>query len=197
MATVILAVGALLCAIQAMRVQRLLPAALWLAAASAFTAMLLYAAGLHEAAVVELSVGSGLVFILLIYAISLSGDARRQGAPIVPRSAALVLVGLALMLVGMFVWPTPVDLGRVSAGLLSTSLWMDRQLDVVVQIVLIFSGALTIAGLLARPKAAAPANEVEGAAINPSEPTLVTPSDTSTRLPAPADQVAGCDGVKP
>jgi hypothetical protein len=67
---------------------RPLTSALWLAGVSALLATSLYVAGAHEVAVIELSVDTGLVTILLVFAITItSGDAGGTRA-VVPRPLA-------------------------------------------------------------------------------------------------------------
>jgi NADH:ubiquinone oxidoreductase subunit 6 (subunit J) len=68
--TFFFAAAALICAVQAVRARRLLHAALWLAGVSAMASLLIYGLGARQAAVIELSVGAGLVFILFVFAIS-------------------------------------------------------------------------------------------------------------------------------
>jgi uncharacterized MnhB-related membrane protein len=70
----IIVVGLLVCAVQAVRVQRLLNSALWLAGASALVALLIYMLGAPEVAVIELSVGAGLVTVLFVFAINIAGE---------------------------------------------------------------------------------------------------------------------------
>ncbi|HEY6074696.1 MAG TPA: hypothetical protein VIV15_15250, partial [Anaerolineales bacterium] len=48
-------------AVQALRAKALITSALWLAAVSAMTSILLFLYGAHSVAVIELSVGAGLV----------------------------------------------------------------------------------------------------------------------------------------
>ena len=62
-----------LCAGMAVRT-RPLHAALWLAALSAVVSILFYRMGAPELAVVELSVGAGLITVLLAFAISMAED---------------------------------------------------------------------------------------------------------------------------
>ncbi len=141
--------AAALCSLQAIRVKRLLHAALWLAGASALTSLLLYGLGAPQAAVIELSVGAGLVFILFVYAINLApGDAAGDRA-LVPVPLATALTGLVLLLLGVLAWPRLATQAAAVGAALGTILWEDRLLDALVQIVLIFAGALTVAGLLA------------------------------------------------
>ena len=153
----LVALGAIVCAVMALRTARLLVSALWLACASALVAFLLYLLGAHEIAVVELSVGAGLVTILFVFAISVAGDEAMDIRTIVPRPLAIALVLLAAVAIGWFtlgqpgltapVAPTAGDAPLVNA------LWQQRGLDVLVQIVLIFGGVLGVVGLLTDTKA--------------------------------------------
>lgn len=150
-----LAAGTVVCALQTVRARRLLHAALWLAGTSALTSMLLYSLGARQAAIIELSVGAGLVFILFVFAISLAGEAGPANASALPRSVARCVIGLILLLLVELAWPRLQGAASAGAVPLSTSLWADRQLDVLAQIVLIFAGAVTIVGLLAQGTATA------------------------------------------
>jgi NADH:ubiquinone oxidoreductase subunit 6 (subunit J) len=159
MGTIALAAAALVCAWQVVRAPRLLAAALWLAGASAVSALLLYSLGLRQAAVIELSVGAGLVFILFVFTINLAGEGRAAGSS-VPRAAAAGVMGLIVALLGFLAWPRLPAVGGAPETPLSVSLWAERPFDVLVQIVLIFAGAVTIVSLLApEPPAAATATE--------------------------------------
>ncbi|MHB1482597.1 MAG: hydrogenase subunit MbhD domain-containing protein, partial [Bellilinea sp.] len=70
MVHVLIAVVTIVCAILAVRASRLLVSALWLAATSALVALEMYLLGAPEIAVIELSVGAGLVTILFVFAIN-------------------------------------------------------------------------------------------------------------------------------
>jgi uncharacterized MnhB-related membrane protein len=144
-----LAVGAVLCAIQAIRSVRLLSSALWLAGTSALVALILYGIGGHEVAVIELSVGAGLVTVLFVFAINVAGEESLPVRSLVPRSLAWSLVLLSLfLLVGLtFPWSSAVPPKAESS--FPHTLWQTRGLDVLVQLVLIFAGVLGILGLLA------------------------------------------------
>lgn len=169
------AVGAVVCALQAVRSRRLRPAAIWLAGVSALTSMLLYSFGAREVAVVELSVGAGLVVILFVFAISLAGEPSQAGEAVVPAPLAVVGIGLVLLFLGELVWPRIETHAIAVAAPLSTVLWQDRQMDVFVQIVLIFAGALTIVGLFddeARTRAVA--TDDEQAQSTPGAPEPLT-----------------------
>ena len=153
MVELLLVFAAIACAIQATRAERLLLSALWLAGVSAFTAMIFYSMGAREVAIIELSVGAGLVTVLFVFAISVAGDETIDGHPAVPRSLAVMLAGLCA--VGL-IWllrdglsPAPT---APSATSLAQALWSDRALDVLVQVVLIFTGVIGLLGLLAESK---------------------------------------------
>src|ERR1044071_1087112 len=96
--SMVLAAGAVVCAVQAVREARLLQAAFWLAGVSALVSMVLYALGAREVAVVELSVGAGLVIILFVFAISLAGQPNQGSRARVPTPVAVALAGLVLLL---------------------------------------------------------------------------------------------------
>ena len=169
--------GTVLGAFLAIREKRLLQAALWLAGASATTSLLLYGLGAPQAAVIELSVGAGLVFILFVFAINLApGEASREPA-LVPAPLAWTLVGLVGLLLGELAWPHLAAQATTASTALGTVLWQDRQLDALVQIVIIFAGALTVAGLLApeRQSSEAPAG-AEPAAADRKAPTPPSPA---------------------
>jgi len=68
--------GMLICAIQAIRAERLLVSALWLAGCSALLALAIGLLGAPEVGVVELSVGAGLVTVIFVFAISIAGEDR-------------------------------------------------------------------------------------------------------------------------
>lgn len=71
-------------AAQALRARRLLYSALWLAGASALLATIFYQLGAPEVAVIELSVGAGLVTVLFVFAINVAGEEAYVGPPLVP-----------------------------------------------------------------------------------------------------------------
>lgn len=150
---VLVVLGILVCAVQAIRAQRLLVSALWLAGASALTALILYMLGAYRVAVIELSVGAGLVTVLFVFAINIAGEEALGLQSILPRPLAWVLTGLSLLLLGWMVLPT-LNIPPL-AGLdipFQSVFWEDRQLDVLLQIVLIFSGVLGVLGLLSEGK---------------------------------------------
>lgn len=146
----LIGIAMLVCALQAVRVQRLLHSALWLAGASALTALLIYMMGAPEVAVIELSVGAGLVTVLFVFAINIAGEESLPVDPIVPRPLAWITMAAAVMLLSWLNRDTLVMLFGINPGVgFNNALWNNRQLDVYLQIFLIFSGVLAVLGLLA------------------------------------------------
>lgn len=149
----ILVVGAVLFAFQAIRVKQLIISALWLAGTSAILSVLFYMLGAYQVAVIELSVGAGLVTVLFVFAINVAGEETIPLQPIVPKALAIGLVILIVVLLGLFILPIPPIRPIVIEPSLTLVLWQQRSLDVFVQIVLIFAGVLGLLGLLAEAKA--------------------------------------------
>ena len=164
----LIVVAAIVSAVMALRSQRLLVSALWLAGTSALVSLLLYLMGAPEIAVVELSVGAGLVTILFVFAISVAGDETMDVSTVIPRPLAIALVVLSALLLALLIFGRPilVALGASSSAPLADVLWQQRGLDVLVQVVLIFGGVLGVLGLLTDPKVAKPA--AKAAASEPS-----------------------------
>ena len=88
----VLVVGAILCAYRMMVSTRILVATLYLACISALVSIMLYLLGGTQVAAIELSVGAGLVTVLLVYAISVVGDDALDPASIVPKPLAMISV---------------------------------------------------------------------------------------------------------
>lgn len=150
MTYIVIGLGLLVCAWQAVRSPRLLHSALWLAGSSALTALLIYLLGAPEVAVIELSVGAGLVTVLFVFAINIAGEENLPVTPIVPRPLAWFLVVVAVGLLGWVNRDVLIAFVGITPGAGFTHvLWSDRQLDVYLQIVLIFAGVLGVLGLLA------------------------------------------------
>lgn len=144
----LLSLGAVFCAYRAMIAKRLLPSALYLACVSALVSVSLYMLGAFEVAVIELSVGAGLVTVLLVYALSMIGEDTLDPLSIIPKPFAFLLVAAIAILAGWMAFPVviyPVANGEV---LLADVLWKHRVLDVWVQVALIFSGVMGVLGLL-------------------------------------------------
>ena len=145
---IVLLAGAVICAVQAVRTPRLLAAAIWLAGVSALVSVALYLLGAHEVAVIELSVGAGLVTVLFVFAINIAGEDAMEARSIVPRPVALVLVIIPVLLLAIMTLPSLAMTAAVDEGSFAEMLWQQRGMDVLVQIVLIFAGVLAILGLL-------------------------------------------------
>lgn len=155
MLQLLLIVITLVFAIESLRAKALITSALWLAGASALSSVLFYLYSARLVAVVELSVGAGLVTVLFVFAINIAGDEAIQSRPIPPMGWILCVAALFTALLGWFIWPTPLTAVVPSApeASLPVVLWQTRGLDLMVQIVLIFSGVLGLLGLLAEAKA--------------------------------------------
>jgi len=146
---IVLVSGCLLCALQAIRAQRLLASALWLAGVSILVSTWLYVLGAPEVAVIELSVGAGLVTVLFVFAIAIAGDDAMTVRSVVPSMLGLALVLGLMVLIGGLLLPTPEVAQAIDEPSFATVVWQGRGLDVLVQIALIFSGVLGVLGLLA------------------------------------------------
>lgn len=175
----VLLVGAIIaCAWLAIREPRLLYAALWLAATSAFLALSLYLLGAAEIAVVELSVGAGLVTVLLVLAITTTEPNAARLPPALPRLPTAVLVTavtlLAVTLVGA---PTPAAEAESEAPF-AVVVWEQRGADILLQIALIFVGLLTVLALLAET--------VKLPAVPPPETSAPIPVRDDTPVHEPA-----------
>jgi uncharacterized MnhB-related membrane protein len=160
----LLVAAILLLALQAIRAERLLYSAIWLASVSALLAILFYKLGAPYVAVIELSVGAGLVTVLFIFAIGMAGEELIKLPPVMPRAAAWGLVIAAVLLLGGLTLPLanegwvlePLQVTAAAQAAeepLQVLIWEQRGLDVLVQVVLIFSGVLGLLGLLAEEKA--------------------------------------------
>ena len=115
----LLLAGAVICAVQAIRATRLISAALWLAGVSALVAITLYEIGAHEAAVIELSVGAGLVTVLFVFAISIAGDDGMAEQELLPKPLALGLIALFLVILGAMVLP----MDELGVSAIESSFW--------------------------------------------------------------------------
>lgn len=165
-----LVAAAILCALQAIRAARLLVAALWLAGTSALLAVILSISGAHEVAVIELSIGAGLVTVLFVFAIGVAGEDAMGAPALLPRWLAAGLIVLAVLLLG---WQALPPLGLRAPGAepsFGTVLWQQRGLDVLVQVVLIFAGVLGVLGLLTEARAPAVRRSVRPFAVIVADP---------------------------
>jgi len=148
-AQVVLVIAMVVCGLLAIREPRLLYAALWLAAASALLAAELYWLGAHQIAVIELSVGAGLVTVLLVLAIGSTERGSSALPPALPRAPALALAAAIILLLIILVSAPPSPGSAASEASFAVTFWEQRSADVLLQIALIFVGLLTVLGLLA------------------------------------------------
>jgi len=153
MTLTLLTIATILFAIQAVRVQRLIVAALWLAGASALLSLIFYLMGAYFVAVVELSVGAGLVTVLFVFAISIAGEETVALQSLLPKPLAVALAFLPLVILGGYALPMVLEHLPAVEAPLPDVLWQQRSLDIIVQLALIFSGVLGLLGLLAEAKA--------------------------------------------
>jgi uncharacterized MnhB-related membrane protein len=150
---IVILVGMLLCAVMAIRSQKLLISALWLAGTSALVSLWMYILGAPEIAVIELSVGAGLVTVLFVFAINIIGDGASAVKEILPLPVSWLLVVLAVGLLGWFSLSGAIPVTAALDGqIFRTDFWQTRAADVMLQIVIIFAGALGILGLQAEGK---------------------------------------------
>lgn len=140
--------GAVFCAYRAIVAKRILSATIYLACISALVSAVLYLMGAAEVAVMELSVGAGLVTVLLVYALSVVGDDAMDPASVIPKPLAFAVVGLVVAILGSMAFPAVRTTARIGTLDLADALWQNRVLDVWIQIVLIFSGVMGVLGLL-------------------------------------------------
>jgi NADH:ubiquinone oxidoreductase subunit 6 (subunit J) len=155
MLILLLVILATVFSIGAIRAGRLLTSALWLAGVSALVATVFYLYGARQVAVIELSVGAGLVTVLFVFAISIAGDDIIDTRPVLPKSFFIGICLLFVLLLGWFILPGSINPSTVvgAEGSMNDVFWHQRGLDVLVQVVLIFSGVLGLLGLLAEAKA--------------------------------------------
>lgn len=152
MVYLLLVVAAVVCAFQVMHAQRLMVATLWLALTSALVSILLFLLEAPEVAVIELSVGAGLVTVLFVFAFSIVGEHTIDPQTLVPRPLAWGLVLAVSFLLGWFILPVAGFPEAPSQQTFSEVLWQQRGLDVLAQVVLIFAGVLGLMGLLSDAK---------------------------------------------
>lgn len=153
MLEILIAGGMVICAIMALRAAHLLHSAIWLAACSALTSILLYMLGATAIAVIELSVGAGLVTVLMVFAINITGEDASIKLPPIPKPLAWITV---LVAVAGIAWVVIPNLGAKIVGgedrLLADYIWSLRGADMMLQVVLIFSGVMGILSLLSNPE---------------------------------------------
>jgi uncharacterized MnhB-related membrane protein len=143
-----LVVAVVVCAFLAMRAQRLLSSALWLAACSALVSILFYLMGATELAVIELSVGAGLVTVLFVLAISVAGEDPIELKSIIRKPIAWALVLVPIGLLAFTILPSLTIARATGEPSFSEVMWQQRGLDALVQSGLIFAAVVGMLGLL-------------------------------------------------
>jgi uncharacterized MnhB-related membrane protein len=153
MLNLILVIAVIYCAFQVMNSARLLNVTIWLAFTSALVAILIYRLGAPHVAVIELSVGAGLVTVLFVFAFSIVGEATFDERTLIPRPLVWLLILVVAFVIGWYVFPLPKDQSYLINIPFGRMLWEHRGFDVIAQMVLIFSGVMGLIGLLseARP----------------------------------------------
>lgn len=145
-------VAMLVCAFMAFRTTRLLISALWLAGCSALLSILMYLLGAYAVAVIELSVGAGLVTVLFVFAISIAGDEALTPRALVPKPLAFSISLVAVVLLGFMTISSLTTLPATLEAPFSEVLWQQRGLDMLVQTGLMFAAVVGMMGLLAEAK---------------------------------------------
>lgn len=145
---VLLLVGAIFCAYRAIVSKRILSSTIYLACISALISVVLFMLGATQVAVMELSVGAGLVTVLLVYALSVVGEDALDPSSVIPKPFAIFVVSAAALFLGWMVYPAVQFDSQMTSVDLASVLWQQRVLDVWIQIVLIFSGVMGVLGLL-------------------------------------------------
>jgi NADH:ubiquinone oxidoreductase subunit 6 (subunit J) len=151
---VLIAVGILACAILAISAKRLLISAIWLALTSALVALMLFLLGAPQIAVIELSVGAGLVTVLFVFAINIAGEeviGLRSALPL-PLVWASIVLAVGLLLFFILKSLGFVQSPQAASDVVASVLWSDRYLDFLMQVVLILAGVLGVIGLLSHSK---------------------------------------------
>ncbi len=150
---VLIAAGIFVCAVLAISAKRLLVSAIWLAVTSALVALMMYLLGAAQLAVIELSVGAGLVTVLFVFAINISGEEPLNLLPVMPKPLAWGLVVIAVGLMAyLFISGTGLSTNLGAITIQATILWDERYLDFLLQIALVFCGVLGVLGLLSGGK---------------------------------------------
>ncbi len=146
---ILIMVGMLICALMTVVAKRLLVSAIFLAGTSALLALLIYLLGAHELAVIELSVGAGLVTVLFVFVISIAGEDDVAHKSLLPKWLAGIVVLISMVLTGRLCLPyLGFEIPPLLPGRLSTVLWETRGADIVLQVILIFAGVIGVLGLL-------------------------------------------------
>ncbi|HNY19034.1 MAG TPA: hypothetical protein PLQ28_00700 [Flexilinea sp.] len=136
---------------KATRVKGLLNAALWLAGTSCLTSILVYILGSPGLAVIELSVGAGLVTVLFVFAISIIGDEKITSDVFVPHWLAISIsvVSFGMLAYFLIAQHMPSAQSVTTSPIFSDLFWEGRKIDIYLQGALFISGILGILLLIA------------------------------------------------
>ena len=139
-------------AVASVRAARLQNALLWLAAASLFLSLSLYTLGAVEVAVIELSVGAGLIVVFYVFVLNLVRPAEPARRMLVRPLALLLALAIAALLgwrgTQALLPGGPQTGTEAAAGSFALVFWERRALDTLLQLALLFGGALTVLGLI-------------------------------------------------
>ncbi|MFW5696243.1 MAG: Na(+)/H(+) antiporter subunit B [Phototrophicaceae bacterium] len=187
-------IGVIFCSLMAITARSLLAATVWLAAVSAQVAMLMYLMGAETVAVIELSVGAGLVTVLFVFAISTAGEETTEPAH-TSSTYGVIAATIAIITTTLLAWmilPIPEAAETVSAAGLTfaQTLWQQRSLDTLLQIVLISAGAMAVLGLISTTRDSRSTHEEAETPASHSDNTARSNSKPhgEVELPARADR---------
>jgi uncharacterized MnhB-related membrane protein len=126
--------------------KRLITLSIALACLSALSSTLMYLGGASTAAVIELSVGAGLVAVLFAFANGLLSERDDNFGSVVPN---LLAIALAVALVGIlltnhFDW----QISEPIIGDLRNYFWEERGADIVALMALMFTTVLGVLGVI-------------------------------------------------
>jgi NADH:ubiquinone oxidoreductase subunit 6 (subunit J) len=176
-----LTVVMLLCAYMAFRAKQLIVSALWLAGCSAILSLIMYLLGAYVVAVIELSVGAGLVTVLFVFAISIAGDESIKIKSIIPRPIALIIALVSIVLLGFMTISSLVTLPVTTEPNFSEVLWQQRGLDMLVQSGLLFAAVIGMLGLLGEAKVPVKEKKTVPAKEPQAGQPVVKPATTATQ----------------
>jgi hypothetical protein len=151
---------------------------------SALLAVFFYLMGASRVAVIELSVGAGLVTVLLVFAIGVAGEEGSPRKSPIPAPVSWGASVLAVVLLGWFILPLVAAPAPASEPSLASLLWEGRALDVLLQVVLIFCGVVGVLGLLVEAAAArAPVRKQSAQTPAAQTPAAQTPATRTSAAP--------------